>query len=83
MYPFCTGLSISFLSFLVICRLSPPPHIGEGLNYLVNDSFYGVCEQILTGSCDQDDSITLVRGSGLNKRSTESQEQKKQLEQSL
>jgi NCS1 family nucleobase:cation symporter-1 len=37
--PPCTGVSISFVSFLVICTISPPPHLGEGLNYLVsNDS---------------------------------------------
>jgi len=31
---FLVGLSISFFSFVVICCLSPPPHIEEGLNYL-------------------------------------------------
>jgi len=31
---FLVGLSISFVSFLIICKLSPPPHLGEGLDYL-------------------------------------------------
>jgi len=35
--PLCTGVSISFVSFLVICTISPPPYLGEGLNYLVSD----------------------------------------------
>lgn len=31
------GLSISFVSFVVICKISPPPHLSEGLDYLVSD----------------------------------------------
>ena len=34
-----TGLSISFVSFIVICKISPPPHLGEGLDYLVSDCY--------------------------------------------
>ncbi|KZP26398.1 NCS1 family nucleobase:cation symporter-1 [Athelia psychrophila] len=31
---FFIGLSISFVSFIAICAISPPPRLGEGLDYL-------------------------------------------------
>jgi hypothetical protein len=33
---FLVGLSIGFVSFLVICLVSPPPHYKEGENFLVS-----------------------------------------------
>jgi NCS1 family nucleobase:cation symporter-1 len=36
---FLVGLSIGFISFLVICVISPPPHKDEGLDYLDDERF--------------------------------------------
>jgi NCS1 family nucleobase:cation symporter-1 len=33
---FLVGLSIGFVSFLIICLISPPPHYKEGENFLVS-----------------------------------------------
>jgi NCS1 family nucleobase:cation symporter-1 len=37
---FLVGLSISFVTFILICFVSPPPHLGEGFTYLVSTIFF-------------------------------------------
>ncbi|KIM78524.1 hypothetical protein PILCRDRAFT_824427 [Piloderma croceum F 1598] len=51
---FLVGVSISFVSFLVICTISPPPHLGEGLNYL-DDTIVLADEKSDTVSVDGSD----------------------------
>jgi NCS1 family nucleobase:cation symporter-1 len=33
---FLIGLAIGFVVFWALCFISPPPHLGEGLDYLVS-----------------------------------------------